>query len=320
MRKNDPNAPSTSDRAYLDIEKAGELTYSVSLKDKGWQTAVSNGEVAGITGQNQTVEALKMELPAGAQGDDSTLYSGSIVYKPCIQGSGWASAVSGGTEAGVSGSGKRIEAIQISLTGELQKYCNIYYRVHVQKYGWLGWAMNGQTAGTESIGYRIEAIQVQLLPKTASAPGPNSGYFQNTEYKTRYENAISTILNSAGKDLYSCFMWIVRNFTYKTLPIPMAPPSGYTREEGYAIYGVENRKGNCYCFAAAFAGAARKLGYDARYIEGRVGAKGGGTTPHGWVEIVQNGTTYVCDPDGQYELGGNFYMVTYGSARLRYYK
>lgn len=100
----------------------------------------------------------------------------------------------------------------------------------------------------------------------------------------------------------------------------MAPPAGYTYEEGYAIYAVENRRGNCFCFAAAFAGAAKALGYDARYIEGRVGMARGGTGPHGWVEVVINGTTYVCDPDGEYELGRNFYMVTYGSASLQYYK
>lgn len=45
----------------------------------------------------------------------------------------------------------------------------------------------------------------------------------------------------------------------------------------------------------------------------------GGRSPHGWVEVYQNGTTYVCDPDLQLEMPGhNWFMVTYADAPLSY--
>ena len=71
-----------------------------------------------------------------------------------------------------------MEAIQISLTGELGAVCDVWYRVHVENYGWLGWAKNGQTAGTTGIGYRIEAFQIEIVPKGTNPPGANSNYYK----------------------------------------------------------------------------------------------------------------------------------------------
>lgn len=320
VEKGSADAPAQSGRTYLDSAQIGKLSFSACMKDGGWQSAVGNGGTAGAAGQSKTIEALKMQIASGEAGNVSGLFNGGISYKVHLQGTGWMNAVSNGAEAGAAGKGKRVEAVAISLTGELAQYCDVYYRAYVQDYGWLGWAKNGQAAGTTNCAYRMEALQVRIIPKTASAPGANSDYYKDVKYKVRYENAVNQLLNNGGWDLYSCYLWIVRNFRYQTLPIPMDPPEGYTREEGYAIYGLENNRGNCYCYAASFAAAAKKLGYDARFIEGQVGMARGGLGPHGWVEIVVNGTTYVCDPDGEAELGMNFYMVTYGSAGLQYYK
>ena len=48
--------------------------------------------------------------------------------------------------------GKRVEAIQINLTGEMANHYDVYYRVHAESYGWLDWAKNGESAGTEGLG------------------------------------------------------------------------------------------------------------------------------------------------------------------------
>ena len=61
--------------------------------------------------------------------------------------------------------GKRLEAIQIKLTGDVANYYDVYYRVHVQTYGWLGWVKNGDKAGTEGMAKRTEAIQIQIRKK-----------------------------------------------------------------------------------------------------------------------------------------------------------
>ena len=61
---------------------------------------------------------------------------------------GWQLEVSNGEMAGTIGQNKRIEAIKIWLTGEIEKEYDVYYRVHVQSFGWLDWAKNGEIAGT----------------------------------------------------------------------------------------------------------------------------------------------------------------------------
>lgn len=131
---------------------------------------------------------------------------------------------------------------------------------------------------------------------------------------------VEQILQEVNNKLYGSYKWCVNNITYKKLPIPMIPPEGYTEDEYYAVYAYENRQGNCYCYAAAFYQLALELGYDAEFIQGKVGMAAGGTGPHGWVEIHVNGGTYVCDPDAEYETGRNAYMVTYASAPFKYYK
>ena len=51
--------------------------------------------------------------------------------------------------AGTTGQGKRLEAIQMRLTGELAAHYDIRYQVHIQTYGDnQGWVYNGALAGT----------------------------------------------------------------------------------------------------------------------------------------------------------------------------
>ena len=73
--------------------------------------------------------------------------------------------------SGTSGQAKRLEAIQIRLTGELAQLYDVYYRVHAQSYGWLGWAKNGGNAGTAGYAKRLEGIEIRLVEKGGPAPG-----------------------------------------------------------------------------------------------------------------------------------------------------
>ena len=73
--------------------------------------------------------------------------------------------------SGTSGEAKRLEGIQIYLTGEMAKHYDVYYRVHAQTYGWLDWAKNGVMAGTSGLAKRLEGIKIVLVPKGGKAPG-----------------------------------------------------------------------------------------------------------------------------------------------------
>lgn len=84
-----------------------------------------------------------------------------------MQKLGWQLWVSDGVVSGTTGQAKRLEAIEIKLTGELAEKYDVYYRVHAQTFGWLNWAKNGQTAGTVGYAKRLEGIQIVLVPKEA---------------------------------------------------------------------------------------------------------------------------------------------------------
>ena len=147
------------------------VKYRTHVQKNGWQNYVSDGAVAGTSGQAKRLEAINISLVAQE-------YSGGISYKTHVQKDGWQNWKSNGQMSGTSGQAKRLEAIQIKLTGEMANHYDIYYRVHAQKFGWMGWAKNGASAGTEGYAYRLEALQIKLVEKGGAAPGSTSNAFQ----------------------------------------------------------------------------------------------------------------------------------------------
>jgi peptidoglycan/xylan/chitin deacetylase (PgdA/CDA1 family) len=89
---------------------------------------------------------------------------------------------SNGQTAGTTGESKRMEAVEIKLTGAISKQYDVYYRVHVQGFGWMGWAKNGESAGTTGYSRRIEAIQIKLVPSGLGAPGSTANAFKEKKY------------------------------------------------------------------------------------------------------------------------------------------
>ncbi len=77
-------------------------------------------------------------------------------------------------------------------------------------------------------------------------------------------------------------------------------------------YGFTNKKGNCYVKSAMFCNMAIAMGYDAHMTTGYVKVEGGWGR-HGWVEIIVNGETFVCDPYVRYRFGlQGSYFIHYG--------
>lgn len=91
----------------------------------------------------------------------------AIEYRACVEGHGWQEWRSNGQTAGTTGQSKRIEALEIRLSGSVADVYDVRYRAQVEKDGWTEWAENGQTVGSEGLDRRIEAFEVQLTPKTA---------------------------------------------------------------------------------------------------------------------------------------------------------
>ena len=80
--------------------------------------------------------------------------------------------------SGTEGQAKRLEGIQIELTGDMAAQYDIYYRVHAQTFGWMGWAKNGEQAGTAGYAKRLEGIEIKLVAKGGAAPGSTDNHFR----------------------------------------------------------------------------------------------------------------------------------------------
>lgn len=149
------------------------VMYQTHVQTYGWQNWKYNGVMSGTSGEAKRLEGINIKLT-------NKPYSGSVVYTTHVQTYGWQGNENDittwkrdGQMSGTSGEAKRLEAIRISLTGEMAKHYDIYYRVHAQTYGWLAWTKNGAPAGTAGYAKRLEGIQVVLVPKGASAPANN---------------------------------------------------------------------------------------------------------------------------------------------------
>lgn len=113
-------------------------------------------------------------------------------------------------------------------------------------------------------------------------------------------------LDEVGWNLKAAYNWAV-DITYEH------DAYAYTTS-GAAIHSFSSEIGDCIGKAAVFYWMARLLGYDVKLILGSVPLRAGGYGEHGWVEIVYNGSTYVCDPTFEWQTGYNGYMIYYGQS------
>lgn len=137
--------------------------------------------------------ALKINLKSGN--------SNMVSYRAHVADIGWQAWKKSGQLAGTTDQGRRIEAMQIKLTGAYARRYDIYYRVHVAYKGWLGWAKNGATAGSTGIALRAEAIQIKLVQKgeKISSGGPASLSMPSLAYRSHVQYIGWQGTVSAGK-------------------------------------------------------------------------------------------------------------------------
>lgn len=155
---------------------APKLTYQAHCANFGWKNAVSDGNIAGTTGEKRQLEGIKINLL------DTDGKSG-VEYRAHVSDVGWQGWKSSGVLAGTTGEFRKLEAVEIKLKGNLVKDFDIYYRMHVADIGWFGWAKNGETAGTTGGARQAEAIQIKLVGKGAVIDRGGAAYI-NLSNKT----------------------------------------------------------------------------------------------------------------------------------------
>lgn len=175
--------PDTSGVKYIEGYKVSDFTYSGTIQGQGDSGEIQMGGTLGTTGQGKRLENITLHLNRRTE----DMPEGQITYATHLSSLGWQKESGLDTVNGCTDGQYGIEAVKISISGDLAKYYDIYYRAHVQKYGWLGWAKNGQAAGTTKCSYRMEALEIRLVSKDANVPGANSNYYTELKYR-RYQN------------------------------------------------------------------------------------------------------------------------------------
>ncbi|WP_172136560.1 hypothetical protein [Adlercreutzia sp. ZJ473] len=183
-------APGSTATPYLsnDTISTGITCQSLVEGSSSWLSC-GLGQTAGTTGQSKALLALKLST--------SGSIAGGISYSTHLSNVGWTSAVSNGAVSGKSSKSHPVEAIKISLTGDLAKCYDVYYRAHVANTGWLGWAKNGAPAGSTGLSRTMEAYQVKLVVKGSAAPGKTLGALLQTQSL----RGITSLIASAGSGL-----------------------------------------------------------------------------------------------------------------------
>ncbi|MFG5492725.1 C39 family peptidase [Enterococcus faecalis] len=183
-------APEGSGKAFLignEAKRPDEIkpnvNYQTHVQNIGWQGVVKNGEIAGTSGKNLQLEAIKINL------SDAAL-DGNIEYSTHIQNIGWQDYKANGALSGTTGKNLQLEAIKIKLSGDVSRYYDVYYRVHIQDKGWLNWAANGASAGSQAASKHLEAIQIKIVRKGETAPkGSGKAFLVGDEARTPAEIA-----------------------------------------------------------------------------------------------------------------------------------
>ena len=151
--------PDTTGYSHLEIPT---LTYSSQVKG-AWQNPVSAGEVSGTTGKGVSITGFSAKI--------ASFVAGGINYQLHLSNVGWTSGKSSGDQLSSAAESNPVEAIKVSLSGDLATYFDVWYRVHVENVGWLGWTKNGAVAGSTGYGAHVQAVQVRITRKGAAAPG-----------------------------------------------------------------------------------------------------------------------------------------------------
>ncbi len=338
LKKTDPSLNASVSSCY-----SNQLQYNSHVQSIGWQGYVKGGQTSGTQGRSKRLEAIRIQLR-------NTGYKGSIYYQTHIQGIGWQDWKKDGEISGTTGQSRRVEAIRVRLEGDIANHYSVSYRSYCQGFGWFEWTSDGNISGTTGNGLRLESLEIMLVQKNSAMNTSNTVTYMNKQtgyanqtivqgvqrinnrpyffkengelinipyigtynrkndkfYKNWADQITSILLKSFGNNLRNIYNWTL------SLQYQWIVSDGSITSDWYADYIFKNGKGNCYSMAAVVYKAAKKLGYDVHQMSGyhRVSK---GLSPHSWLEVVENGKTYLIDPDFEKELRHNGWYIQYGT-------
>lgn len=156
--------------------KAANYTvyYRTYNSSGGWGKWCSDGVVSGFESETYMIEAFQVIVMK--KGDSAPASSTpvpslepiTLKYRSHVQSYGWQNYVYNNDISGTSGQAKRLEAVQMSISGVPSTKLGIKYSTHIQSIGWQDWKCDGQLSGTTGQAKRLEAIKIELTGSDAS--------------------------------------------------------------------------------------------------------------------------------------------------------
>ena len=159
--------PVENGRSFVQASDVNAVAYN-AISISGSELAdARNGAVLGDLGHERGFDRIRMRLS-----HNEGKFDGGINYQVYRRGKGWTWIIGENTysDLGASNGDNHIEAVRIWLTGESDKYCDVYYRVHIKNGSWLAWAKNAEMTGWTNGWKYIDGLQVQLKLKSKPAP------------------------------------------------------------------------------------------------------------------------------------------------------
>ena len=168
-----------------------------------------------------------------------------------------------------------------------------------------GYALLPPPAGLYDDGQALYDVQPDGSLLTGSADGhltfgADGRYTSGSE---ELDTGIAQLLSDSNPDaldaretrLSLAFDYIRDHFKYLSMPHYEAGTDDWAQEAAEVF--LQQGKGNCYCFAAAFMYCARRLGYQAYVVAGHESKP---DNDHAWTMIEENGETRLYDVQLEY--------------------
>lgn len=182
-----------------------------------------------------------------------------------------------------------------------------------------GYALLPPPAGLYDDGQALYDVQADSSLLTDGADGyltfgPDGRYTSGSE---ELDAGIAQLLSNSNPDasddraarLELAFNYIRDNYKYLSMPHYAAGTDDWAQEAAEVF--LQQGKGNCYCFAAAFLYCARRLGYQAYVVAGH---ESNPDNDHAWTMIEEDGEPRLYDVQLEYA-----YLYQFGKGEIDAY-
>ena len=220
-----------------DKSQKGEVSYQVHVRRQGWLSWKCDGEMAGTTGQNRRIEALRIAPPGKTNVKIHMKGIGDREYQDITKN----------TILGTTGEKRRIEAIAIEGSTK-EEELHYAYQVHQKSKGWTDWKFDGEWAGERGGSLQMEAVRIRIAHLILEAHVQSEGWLPKVPD--------GEITGTTGKSL--------RLEAFRLDPFENEiRAKAHIQSEGWVDYGIiskntvigtvnEKKRLECLCFEGPF--------------------------------------------------------------------